>query len=241
MSRAFAALLLLIAAATAPPTPPVGFKPDRAKWQLDYERRLLALPRPEECDALLRELTRAPHLAGTDGGRRVAEFVAAEFRKAGLKVETPTYDVLLSYPKSASLTIVGEPEVRLARSEEAIASDADSAIGPTSLPWNAYAPSADVSAEVVYVNHGAAEDYDRLARMGVDVRGKIALARYFGGYRGGKSLEGKSAASRRSSSTRTRARTAGSRARSIRRVRGDRRPTSSAAPTSTTSSSPAIR
>ena len=26
--------------------------------------------------------------------------------------------------------------------------------------------------------------------MGVDVRGKIALARYFGGYRGGKSLEG---------------------------------------------------
>jgi len=190
MSRAFAALLLLIAAATAPPTPPVGFKPDRAKWQLDYERRLLALPRPEECDALLRELTRAPHLAGTDGGRRVADFVAAEFRKAGLKVETPTYDVLLSYPKSASLTIVGEPEVRLARSEEAIASDADSAIGPTSLPWNAYAPSADVSAEVVYVNHGAAEDYDRLARMGVDVRGKIALARYFGGYRGGKSLEG---------------------------------------------------
>ncbi|HEY6064974.1 MAG TPA: M28 family peptidase, partial [Thermoanaerobaculia bacterium] len=156
----------------------------------EYERRLVALPRPEECDALLRELTRAPHLAGTDGGRRVADFVAAEFRKVGLKVDTPTYDVLLSYPKSASLTIVGEPEVRLARSEEPIASDPDSAIGPSSLPWNAYAPSADVTAEVVYVNHGSADDYDRLAKMGVDVRGKIVLARYFGGYRGGKSLEG---------------------------------------------------
>lgn len=188
MTRALTALLLLLA--TAPPPAPAGFTPQRAQWELDYERRLLALPRPEECDALSRELTRTPHLAGTDGGRRVADFVAAEFRKAGLTVETPTYDVLLSYPKSASLTIVGEPEVRLARSEEPIASDTDSAIGPASLPWNAYAPSADLTAAVVYVNHGSADDYDRLAKMGVEVRGKIALARYFGGYRGGKSLEG---------------------------------------------------
>jgi N-acetylated-alpha-linked acidic dipeptidase len=188
LSRALAGLLLLFA--TAAPSPPTGFAPERAKWQLEYERKLIALPRPEECDAILRELTRLPHVAGTDGGRRVADFVAAEFRKAGLKVETPTYDVLLSYPKSASLTIVGEPGVRLARSEEPIASDPDSVIGPTSPPWNAYAPSADLTAEVVYVNHGSAEDYDRLAKMGVDVRGKIALARYFGGYRGGKSFEG---------------------------------------------------
>lgn len=193
MTRALLGLFLLLATASPPstlPSAPAGFTPNRARWELDYERRLLALPRPEECDALSRELTRAPHLAGTDGGRRVADFVAAEFRKAGLAVETPEYDVLLSYPKSASLTIVGEPEVRLARSEERILSDPDSAIGPSSVPWNAYAPSADLTAEVVYVNHGSAEDYDRLAKLGVDVRGKIALARYFGGYRGGKSLEG---------------------------------------------------
>ena len=181
--------LVLLFATTAAPAP-AGFTAERARWQLEYERRLIALPRPEECDALLRELTRAPHTAGTDGGRRVAEFVASEFRKAGLSVQTPTYDVLLSYPRSANLTIVGEPDVRLARSEEPIASDPDSSIGPASPPWNAYAPSADVTAEVVYVNHGSPDDYDRLAKMGVDVRGKIALARYFGGYRGGKSLEG---------------------------------------------------
>ena len=46
-----------------------------------------------------------------------------------------------------------------------------------------------MEAEVVYVNHGRAEDYDALARLGVDVRGRIALARHFKGYRGGKSLE----------------------------------------------------
>jgi hypothetical protein len=35
----------------------------------------------------------------------------------------PSYEVLLSYLKSARLTIVGEPEVRLGRPEEPIASD----------------------------------------------------------------------------------------------------------------------
>jgi len=166
-----------------------GFSPERAKWQREYESRLLLLPQPSECGELLRELTRRPHLAGTEGGARVAAFIADEFRKAGLTVEMPSYEVLLSYPKSARLTIVGEPEVRLGRPEEPIASDPDTAIPEAAVAWNAYAPSARVEAEVVYVNRGSAADYDRLTKMGIEVRGKIALARYFGGYRGGKSLE----------------------------------------------------
>lgn len=185
-------LLWLLPLETSPPKPQDlrGFTPERAAWQREYERRLMDLPSPAECGALLRELTREPHLAGTPGNERVARFIAEEFRKAGLEVSTPTYDVLLSYPKTARLAVVGEPDVLLARPEEPIASDADTAVAPTLLPWNAYAPSADLTAEVVYVNHGSAEDYDRLAAMRIDVRGKIALARYFGGYRGGKSLEG---------------------------------------------------
>jgi N-acetylated-alpha-linked acidic dipeptidase len=181
--------LLAEAPAPAPPGPLRGFTSERSAWQRDYERRLLALPTPAECDALLRELTREPHVAGTPGNQRVARFIAAEFRKAGLEVTTPTYDVLLSYPKRARLEIVGEPGVALARTEEPIASDPDTAIAPGLIPWNAYAPSADLTAPVVYVNRGASEDYDRLAAMGVDVKGKVVLARYFGGYRGGKSLE----------------------------------------------------
>jgi N-acetylated-alpha-linked acidic dipeptidase len=188
-------LLLLAAAALAPPPPAAdaalhGFSPERSAWQRDYERRLMELPKPAECDALLRELTREPHTAGTPGNERVAKFIAGEFRKAGLEVTMPTYDVLLSYPKSGRLEIVGEPSIKLARTEEPIPGDPDTSVAPTLPPWIAYAPSADLTAEVVYVNRGAAEDYDRLAAMGIDVRGKVALARYFGGYRGGKSLEG---------------------------------------------------
>ena len=47
----------------------------------------------------------------------------------------------------------------------------------------------EIRTGIVYVNHGRAEDYEALERLGVDVRGKIALARYFKGYRGGKSQE----------------------------------------------------
>jgi N-acetylated-alpha-linked acidic dipeptidase len=191
MMRSLAALWLMFAPAAPPGEPPLltGFTPGRSAWQREYERRFLALPQPEECGVILRELTRTPHLAGTEGNARVAEFLAAEYRKAGFEVETPTYEVLLSYPKSAKLEIVGEPDVPLGRGEPPIPSDPDTAIPEAAVPWNAYAPSAQVVGQVVYVNRGSAEDYDRLSKMGVDVRGKIALARYFGGYRGGKSLE----------------------------------------------------
>lgn len=194
MSRSprVAALLLAALALSAGPAPSptlTGFTPKRAEWQRDYERRLLALPQPAECREIHREITRVPRIAGSEANARVAEYLAAEYRKAGWSVEMPAYEVLLSYPVSASLEIVGEPGVPLARGELPIASDPDTDVPEAALPWNAYSPSAEVVAPVVYVNRGHAEDYERLAKLGIDVRGKIALARYFGGYRGGKALE----------------------------------------------------
>ena len=37
---------------------------------------------------------------------------------------------------------------------------------------------------MVYINYGMPDDYEALARRGIDVRGKIVLARYGGGWRG---------------------------------------------------------
>jgi len=101
----------------------------------------------------------------------------------------PAYDVLLSYPKSAALEIVAEPSIALARGEPPIPEDPDTAVPEAAIPWNAYSPSAEVTGEVLYVNYGRPEDYERLKAMGVDARGKIVLARYSHGYRGGKALE----------------------------------------------------
>ena len=52
------------------------------------------------------------------------------------------------------------------------------------MAFNAYSPSADVTAAVVYLNYGTQEDYLKLDSMGVSVEGKIVLVRYGKCYRG---------------------------------------------------------
>jgi N-acetylated-alpha-linked acidic dipeptidase len=183
------AALLLLAAASEPGPGLLGFTPEHARRQHEVEAAFLALPDPARCEAHHRELTSAPHTAGTDGARRVAEYVAARFREYGLETEVPSYDVLLSYPRKIEVEMIAPRTAALARREEPLAEDPSSADPAASGPWHAYAKSGEVEADVVYVNHGRPQDYDLLARMGVDVKGKVALARYFQGYRGGKSLE----------------------------------------------------
>ena len=166
-----------------------GFTPEASRLQRQAEARLLAMPRPSAIEAFHRELTREPHPAGSAAAVRVADYVTARFREAGLTTETVSYDVLLSWPRRVEVAVTAPERVTLARPEPAIAEDADSAHPELSGPWHAYAAGGQVEAEAVYVNFGRPEDYDTLARLGVDVRGKVAVARYFGGYRGGKSLE----------------------------------------------------
>ncbi|WP_407811240.1 hypothetical protein, partial [Staphylococcus aureus] len=51
-------------------------------------------------------------------------------------------------------------------------------------PYVAFQGDGDVTADLVYVNYGMPEDYKALARRGIDVKGKIVLARYGVGWRG---------------------------------------------------------
>ena len=90
-----------LASASAPSL--TGFTP-RAK-------RLAAGVRADDCSPSRSPRNARPSCArsrgrrtspGPTGNARVAEFLAAEYQKAGWEVETPAYDVLLSYPKSAS-------------------------------------------------------------------------------------------------------------------------------------------
>jgi N-acetylated-alpha-linked acidic dipeptidase len=189
-TRAAAFSLLLAAPAGAgEETPLFGFTAESAARQREVEAALVALPSAARCESLHAQLTRAPHVAGTDGSRRVAEEVLWHLRESGLETEMVSYDVLLSFPRRVEVELVAPRLVRLARPEAVLPEDPFSREPSLALPWHAYSASGDLTADVVYVNRGQAEDYDVLARLGVDVRGKIALARYFGGYRGGKSLE----------------------------------------------------
>jgi N-acetylated-alpha-linked acidic dipeptidase len=69
--------------------------------------------------------------------------------------------------------------------EPAIPEDSTSGQTDEQLPiYNAYSIDGDVTGELVYVNFGVPADYDELDRRGIDVKGKIVIARYFGSWRG---------------------------------------------------------
>jgi N-acetylated-alpha-linked acidic dipeptidase len=51
-------------------------------------------------------------------------------------------------------------------------------------PYNIYSADGDVTAPLVFVNRGVPADYEQLDRMGIDVKGKIVIAKYGGSWRG---------------------------------------------------------
>jgi N-acetylated-alpha-linked acidic dipeptidase len=69
--------------------------------------------------------------------------------------------------------------------ETAVEGDPTSAQTALQLPtYNAYSADGDVTGPLVYVNYGVPADYEHLEKMGVDVKGKIVIARYGGSWRG---------------------------------------------------------
>ncbi|KAG6332167.1 hypothetical protein ID866_6926 [Astraeus odoratus] len=51
-------------------------------------------------------------------------------------------------------------------------------------PWHGLSASGEVVGQIVYANYATKDDYDRLVEIGVDLTGKIILARYGANYRG---------------------------------------------------------
>ncbi len=150
------------------------------------ESRLLAAPLPERARQTLRTLTAKPHLAGTPEDYATAIYVRDELDKAGFQTELVEYEVYLPRPKSRRVEMTAPTKYRCALTEPTLPDDPDSA-SPLAVPtFAAWSPSGKVEAPVVYVNYGLPRDYEILDKLGVSVRGKIALARYGECYRGVK-------------------------------------------------------
>ena len=69
--------------------------------------------------------------------------------------------------------------------EPSLKEDATAGIGSDQLPvYNAWSADGDVTGDLVYVHYGIPEDYEHLERLGIDVKGKIVIAKYGGSWRG---------------------------------------------------------
>jgi N-acetylated-alpha-linked acidic dipeptidase len=71
--------------------------------------------------------------------------------------------------------------------EPAVAVDPTSNQKSEQLPtYNAYSIDGDVTAPLVFVNYGLPEDYEKLDRLGISVKGAIVIAKYLHSWRGVK-------------------------------------------------------
>ncbi|HYO64179.1 MAG TPA: M28 family metallopeptidase [Pyrinomonadaceae bacterium] len=164
-----------------------GFTTDEAAAQRELEQRFRAVPQPASAREHLRRLTAEPHLAGTREGQRVALYIRDQLRAAGLSAELREYQVLLAYPRRPSVVeLVAPRRERLPLRESVVAQDATSAHARIVPLFNGYSASGDVTAPLVYVNYGLPDDYAALKRIGVDVRGRVVIARYGRSFRGVK-------------------------------------------------------
>jgi N-acetylated-alpha-linked acidic dipeptidase len=133
--------------------------------------------------AWLKEMASAPNHVGSAHNKANAEAILAKFKDWGWDAKIEQFDVLYPTPLSTTLEIVGGP--KLGGQEPTIPEDSTSGNLTDALPpYVAFQGDGDVTAPVVYVNYGLPADYEALARRGIDVKGKIALARYGGGWRG---------------------------------------------------------
>ncbi len=164
-----------------------GYTPASSATARDWEQKFRAVPAPASAREHLRRLTAEPHVAGTKEDYATAIYVRDQIRSFGISADLKEYDVLLPYPKTDPIVeLIAPRRERLLVREAVIAADPSSS-HPRIIPlFNGYSPSGDVTAPVVYVNYGLPPDYEALRKLGVDVKGKIALARYGGSFRGVK-------------------------------------------------------
>ena len=133
----------------------------------------------------LKQMASAPNHVGSAHDKANAEFILSQFKAWGWDAKIETFEVLYPTPLKTQLNLVGPVAVPLGGQEPTIPEDATSANLKDALPpYVAFQGDGDVTADVVYVNYGLPADYAALARRGISVKGKIALARYGGGWRG---------------------------------------------------------
>ncbi len=161
-----------------------GFSAENARRQAALEERLKAVPQPDRVREYIRVMSEEPHHTGSPAGREVARYVLRQFRSWGLDAEIEEFAGLMPTPLELSVELLA-PERYVAKlAEPPIGEDKDSSDAGQLPAYNAYSPDGDVTAQVVYVNYGMPADYEKLDEMGIDVDGKIVLARYMGGWRG---------------------------------------------------------
>jgi N-acetylated-alpha-linked acidic dipeptidase len=183
--RLFSFLLAIAAFAQAPAVAPLrGFPPGQWKLRHDLEDQAKAIPQAERLRIYMDRMAAKPHHAGSPGSKAVADYLVAQLTEWGFDTRIETFQALIPYPTTRTLEMTAPVRFRAKLAEPPIAEDPSTSQENQLSTFNAYGGSGDVTAPLVYVNYGQPEDFEYLKKLGVDVKGKIAIVRYGRAWRG---------------------------------------------------------
>jgi len=177
--------LLFSSIALAQEPPPIrGFSGGSATAERDAEHKFQAVPSPDNLREYMRTIAAEPHHAGSPNSKKVADYVLEKFKSWGLDATIEEFEALMPFPVERVVELVGPDRYVAKLQEPPVDADPDSGDAGQLPSFNAYSADGDVTADLVYVNYGIPEDYEQLAKLGIDVKGKIAIARYGRSWRG---------------------------------------------------------
>src|SRR3954451_13755585 len=164
-----------------------GYTPQSANAEREWETKFRAIPDSKLQRDYMKRMSARPHHVGSPYDKDNAEWILARFKEWGLDAHIETFNVLFPTPKVRVLEMTGPTKFTAKLEEPALAADPTSNQKSEQLPtYNAYSPDGDVTAPLVFVNYGLPEDYEKLERLGVSVKGAIVIAKYYHSWRGVK-------------------------------------------------------
>ena len=150
--------------------------------QRQREEQFRKIPDAARLKEYMEAMAGEPHVAGQPSSKKVADYALAKFKSFGLDAKLEEFEAMMPWPIETTVELVAPEKYTLRVKEPVLSEDPDS--GDQTPLYNAYSGDGNVTGEVVYVNYGMPADYDKLKELGVDVKGKIVIARYGAGWRG---------------------------------------------------------
>lgn len=161
----------------------------------ELKKILLETPSSEHAREWSKYYTAGPHLAGKNYSQ--AEWTMEKWEEWGVKSHIEAYDVYINYPKDHSLRLLekkkgkkdGDAEswkvsFKASLTEDVLDDDPTTSLKDRIPTFHGYSASGNVTGSLVYANYGTYRDYQDLVDAGVELKGKIAIVRYGGVFRG---------------------------------------------------------
>ncbi|KAI3324863.1 Zn-dependent exopeptidase [Xylariaceae sp. AK1471] len=172
--------------------------PGHGKKHLAYEELqaiLLDTPSAEKASEWSRYYTAGPHLAGQNLSQ--AEWTRDRWEEWGVNSDIVAYDTYINYPLDHRLALLEKRTASTGHdsddwkvafeatlTEDVLEDDPTTRLENSVPTFHGYSASGNVTGSFVYVNYGSFWDFEDLVRANVSLKGKIAVARYGGIFRG---------------------------------------------------------